>query len=197
MASLEARPRAAEGLGVDHRRPVRRRQIQPDQSASLAVNVQRTAGYLRQARDEGRHTTVNSIMIPIRLQGGRVIDSPGVQGLSRRRSLHIGRRSCNRVSGDSALASEASAGLPTVGTCRSRVAPSRKAVESGDIDARRYESYRRVRDHLTERLAEKLTTPRTAVSLVASPASGGRPAGAGECGTRSAPPLAPQFMATR
>lgn len=87
---------------------------------------------------EGRHTTVNSVMIPIRA-GGAVIDSPGVRDyapyIESPEDAATSYREIQAAGSDCRFAN-----------CRHLREPGcavKAAVDSGNIDARRYESYRR------------------------------------------------------
>jgi ribosome biogenesis GTPase / thiamine phosphate phosphatase len=96
---------------------------------------------------EGRHTTVNSVMIPLQ-GGGSVIDSPGVRDYA----------PAMPDSSDAALGFReiaAAAQSCRFANCRHLREPGcavKLAVDSGSISDRRYESYRRV-VNLTEKLA--------------------------------------------
>ncbi len=97
---------------------------------------------------EGRHTTVNSVMIPLPC-GGNVIDSPGVRdfapALNTPEEAIIGFREIHEAGENCRFAN-----------CRHLREPDcavKAAVESGEIDPRRYESYRRA-VALTERLTK-------------------------------------------
>lgn len=87
---------------------------------------------------EGKHTTVNSVMLPLP-GGGAVIDSPGVRdyapALESTRQVVRGFREIEHAGQDCRFAN-----------CRHLREPGcavKAAVETGAIDARRYESYRR------------------------------------------------------
>jgi ribosome biogenesis GTPase len=106
---------------------------------------QRTATISSKTR-EGRHTTVNSIMLDLPA-GGHVIDSPGVRdfapALTSPGQAVVGFREI-----------EATGHHCRFANCRHLQEPGcavKDAVETGTISARRYESYRRLL-----RLAEKL-----------------------------------------
>jgi len=98
---------------------------------------------------EGRHTTVNSVMLALP-NGGAVIDSPGVRDYA--------------PSTDSAQ--DVIRGFPEIGKygtdckfsdCRHLREPNcavKAAIEAGDISARRYESYKRLLV-LTRKMTEK------------------------------------------
>ncbi|MCH5374915.1 MAG: ribosome small subunit-dependent GTPase A, partial [Planctomycetes bacterium] len=97
---------------------------------------------------EGRHTTVNSAMIDLP-QGGAIIDSPGVRdyapALASSAAAAQGFREI-RAAGDNCRFSN----------CRHLREPGcavKAGVEAGEIDPRRYESYKRI-VILTEQLAE-------------------------------------------
>lgn len=98
---------------------------------------QKTAG-ISAKRGEGRHTTVNSAMIALP-GGGEVIDSPGVRDyapmLQTIDDAIIGYKEIHRT-GEGCRFSN----------CKHMKEPGcavKAAVEGGEIDARRYESYRR------------------------------------------------------
>jgi ribosome biogenesis GTPase len=110
-----------------------------------APSQQRTAGISRKT-GEGRHTTVNSMMLPLP-GGGTVIDSPGVRdyapALADITDAETGFREI-----------AAAAAACRFANCRHLKEPDcavKSAVDNGTIDARRYESYRRV-FRLVERL---------------------------------------------
>ena len=109
---------------------------------------QRTAE-ISEKRDEGRHTTVNSVMLPL-AGGGAVIDSPGVRDYSPAiddvRQVGQGFREIAAAADGCRFAN-----------CRHLREPGcavKLAVESGTIGARRYESYRRLYI-LTDKLGDK------------------------------------------
>jgi len=100
-------------------------------------------------QDEGRHTTVNSVMLALD-GGGSVIDSPGVRdyapAIDDVRKVGIGFREI-----------EAAAHRCRFADCSHRSEPDcavRRSVDTGTISARRYESYRRLYA-LTERLGKR------------------------------------------
>lgn len=114
----------------------------------IGTELQRTADISTKHR-EGRHTTVNSIMIPL-AGGGSVIDSPGVRdfapSLDASSDAAIGFREIHEASERCKFAN-----------CRHMQEPGcavKAGIEAGNIDERRYESYRRV-VITTERLAER------------------------------------------
>jgi ribosome biogenesis GTPase / thiamine phosphate phosphatase len=100
--------------------------------------------------EEGRHTTTVSRLYPL-AGGGRLIDSPGVRdfapAVDRLEPRHLGFVEVARLAPGCRFLD-----------CRHMREPGcavRQGVESGMMDARRYESYRRLR-----RLAEELTAVR-------------------------------------
>lgn len=104
----------------------------------LTDTDQRTAA-VSSASGEGRHTTVNSIMLPLP-GGGQVVDSPGVRdyapAISDPADVEFGFREIHRL-GENCRFSN----------CRHRREPScavKVALEDGSISARRYESYKRM-----------------------------------------------------
>ncbi|NIL93506.1 MAG: ribosome small subunit-dependent GTPase A [Woeseiaceae bacterium] len=97
---------------------------------------------------EGKHTTVNSVMLELP-GGGRVIDSPGVRdfapALESAASVIGGYREIEKAGHDCRFAN-----------CRHLREPGcavKAAVETGAISARRHESYRRLLN-LTEKLEQ-------------------------------------------
>lgn len=97
---------------------------------------------------EGRHTTVNSVMISLQ-GGGAVIDSPGVRdyapALSTSRDAALGFREIAAAAASCRFAN-----------CRHLREPGcavKQAVENEMISYRRYESFKRV-VNLTEKLSE-------------------------------------------
>lgn len=97
---------------------------------------------------EGRHTTVNSMMIPL-VKGGTVIDSPGVRDYAP--ALNA---STDAVHGFREIA--AAAQSCRFANCRHLREPGcavKAAVDEDEISYRRYESYKRV-VNLTEQLNE-------------------------------------------
>jgi ribosome biogenesis GTPase len=106
-------------------------------NALLGSDAQKTAGISSKTR-EGRHTTVNSIMLPLP-GGGAVIDSPGVRdyapALESVAQVILGFREIEQAGHDCRFAN-----------CRHLREPGcavKAAVEASQISARRYESYRR------------------------------------------------------
>lgn len=112
----------------------------------LSIEADQKTARLSEKHREGRHTTVNSVMIPLP-DGGAVIDSPGVRDYAPAlqsaddaivgyREIHVAGNNCKFAN------------------CRHLREPDcavKNGVEADDIDARRYESYRRTLN-LTERL---------------------------------------------
>lgn len=98
---------------------------------------------------EGRHTTVNSVMLSL-TNGGAVIDSPGVRdyapAISNAADVVCGFREIRQAGSGCRFAN-----------CRHLREPDcnvKSAVEAGDISSRRYESYKRLLA-TTERLARQ------------------------------------------
>ncbi len=106
-------------------------------NALLGRELQKTSGVSGKTR-EGRHTTVNSVMLELP-GGGRVIDSPGVRDyapvLDSLAAVELGFREIHERGTDCQFHN-----------CRHLQEPGcavKAAVESGEIRQRRYESYRR------------------------------------------------------
>ena len=106
-------------------------------NAILGSDAQKTAEISGKTR-EGRHTTVNSIMLPLP-GGGAVIDSPGVRDYAPALESVVqvinGFREIAAAGHDCRFAN-----------CRHMQEPGcavKAAVESSQINARRYESFRR------------------------------------------------------
>ncbi len=100
---------------------------------------QRTAAVSTARGGEGRHTTVNSVMLA-QPRGGYVVDSPGVRdyapAIAEAADVEFGFREIHGFGVDCRFSN-----------CRHRQEPKcavKAAVESGEISARRYESYRRM-----------------------------------------------------
>ncbi len=114
----------------------------------LAESANQPTATVSKGSGEGRHTTVNSVMLALP-NGGAVIDSPGVRDYA-------------PSTGD---AQDVIRGFPEIGKhgadckfsdCRHLREPNcavKAAIEAGDISARRYESYRRLLT-LTKKLTE-------------------------------------------
>ncbi len=113
----------------------------------ISDSQQRTAD-ISSKTGEGRHTTVNSVMIPLQ-GGGSVIDSPGVRDYA----------PALATSTDAALGFReiaAAAQSCRFANCRHLREPGcavKNAVDEDTISYRRYESFKRV-VNLTEKLAE-------------------------------------------
>jgi ribosome biogenesis GTPase len=113
----------------------------------ISHSQQRTAD-ISSKTGEGRHTTVNSVMIPLQ-GGGSVIDSPGVRDYA----------PALAASTDAALGFReiaAAAQSCRFANCRHLREPGcavKNAVDEDTISYRRYESFKRV-VNLTEKLAE-------------------------------------------
>ena len=109
---------------------------------------QRTAE-ISEKRDEGRHTTVSSVMLPL-AGGGAVIDSPGVRDYS---PAIDDVRQVGRGFREIAAAADGC----RFANCRHLREPGcavKLGVDHGTISARRYESYRRLYI-LTDKLGDK------------------------------------------
>lgn len=113
----------------------------------LGDEVQRTAGISGKTR-EGRHTTVNSAMIPVP-QGGWIIDSPGVRDYAPALASSVmasqGFREIRNAAEECRFAN-----------CRHLREPGcavKARCETEAISPRRYESYKRM-VNLTEQLTE-------------------------------------------
>lgn len=96
-------------------------------------------GSVSSASGEGRHTTVNSVMLPLP-GGGDVVDSPGVRdyapAIADPAEVEFGFREIHRT-GESCR----------FNNCRHRREPGcavKDALESGGLQERRYESYKRM-----------------------------------------------------
>jgi ribosome biogenesis GTPase len=115
----------------------------------LIKDADQQTAKLSQSTGEGRHTTVNSVMWSLP-DGGAVIDSPGVRDYAPAiDSPHLVARGFREI--------EDYAQNCRFANCRHLREPDcavKSAVESGDISARRYESYRRLLA-----LSEKLANP--------------------------------------
>jgi len=114
----------------------------------LGSEEQRTSQLSRKYGD-GRHTTVNSIMLELP-KGGFVVDSPGVRdyapALETEDQVIRGYREINERNGDCRFVN-----------CRHLREPDcavKRAVDDGEISARRYESYRRL-IALTKQLSDR------------------------------------------
>ena len=113
----------------------------------IGDELQRTSTISDKSR-EGRHTTVNSVMIPLP-KGGSIIDSPGVRdfapALESSTIASEGFREIRDAAHECRFAN-----------CRHLREPNcavKERCESGTISPRRYESYKRI-VNLTEQLSE-------------------------------------------
>ena len=114
----------------------------------LSSGAQQRVATISDKSGEGRHTTVNSVMIPLP-QGGYVIDSPGVRDYAP--ALESAR---NAAGGFREIVAAAQRCRFT--NCQHLREPGcaiKSGVEDGSITARRYESYKRI-VNLTEQLSE-------------------------------------------
>lgn len=115
----------------------------------LTGNSDQRIGHISTATGEGRHTTVNSSMLAIR-GGGEVIDSPGVRdyapAIQKNVQIINGFREISASGQDCRFAN-----------CQHLKEPDcavKNQVESGEISARRYESYRRL-TVMSEQISKK------------------------------------------
>lgn len=115
----------------------------------IATEASQRTAEISEKRDEGRHTTVNSVMLPL-AGGGGVIDSPGVRDYSPAiddvRDVGRGFREIATAAGGCRFAD-----------CRHLREPGcavKLAVDDGTVSGRRYESYRRLYV-LTDKLSDK------------------------------------------
>ena len=115
----------------------------------LSSGAQQRVSTISDKTGEGRHTTVNSVMIPLP-QGGYVIDSPGVRDYAP--ALESTR---NAAGGFREIV--AAAQRCRFANCQHLREPGcaiKSGVEDSSITARRYESYKRI-VNLTEQLSER------------------------------------------
>ena len=114
----------------------------------LIKDADQQTAKLSQSTGEGRHTTVNSVMWSLP-EGGAVIDSPGVRDYAPAiDSPDLVARGFREIDDHAQNCRFAN--------CRHLREPdcaAKSAVESGDISARRYESYRRLLSH-SQKLAD-------------------------------------------
>jgi ribosome biogenesis GTPase len=114
----------------------------------LSSGAQQRVATISDKTGEGRHTTVNSMMIPLP-QGGYVIDSPGVRDYAP--ALESARNAAGGFREITAAAQRC-----RFANCQHLREPGcaiKSGVEDGSINARRYESYKRI-VNLTEQLSE-------------------------------------------
>ncbi len=116
---------------------------------SMIAELDLRTGEVSEKSGEGRHTTVNSVLIDLP-EGGAVIDSPGV------RDYTPAIAETERVATGFREIVEYAAGC-RYANCRHLREPDcavKSAVESGTIAQRRYDSYKRL-VHLTESLQQR------------------------------------------
>jgi ribosome biogenesis GTPase len=114
----------------------------------LVIDSNQRTAQISSKSGEGRHTTVNSVMIPL-IGGGYVIDSPGVRDYAPALS-----ESSDAAQGFREIA--AAAQSCRFANCRHLREPGcavKDGVEQDTISYRRYESFKRV-VNLTERLSD-------------------------------------------
>ena len=116
----------------------------------LCVDIEQKTAAISDKTGEGRHTTVNSVMVHLP-NGGAVIDSPGVRdyapALGSPEQAVTGFREIRRLGHECRFAD-----------CRHLREPDcavKLGIETGDVDPRRYESYKRT-VALTERLRKNM-----------------------------------------
>ena len=116
---------------------------------SMISDAELRTGAVSEKSGEGRHTTVNSLLIDLP-EGGAVIDSPGV------RDYAPSIDAIDRVATGFREIADAAAGC-RYANCRHMREPDcavKAAVEAGSIAGRRYDSYKRL-VHLTESLQQR------------------------------------------
>ena len=114
----------------------------------LVIDSQQRTADISSKTGEGRHTTVNSVMMPLQ-GGGAVIDSPGVRDYA-----PALLDSSDAASGFREIAKAAQS--CRFANCRHLREPGcavKLGVDNDTISYRRYESYKRM-VNLTEKLAE-------------------------------------------
>jgi ribosome biogenesis GTPase len=115
---------------------------------ALAGEALRATGHLSSGSGEGRHTTVSSAIL--KTPWGEIVDSPGVRDYAPppvpAREVQHGYLEISGLS--------AGCRFPDCLHLREPQCTVRSAAESGQIDARRYESYRRLLN-LTRQLGER------------------------------------------
>ncbi|MGI9205561.1 MAG: ribosome small subunit-dependent GTPase A [Woeseiaceae bacterium] len=106
-------------------------------------------GNISDSTGEGRHTTVNSVMLDLP-DGGAVIDSPGVRdyapSIENQQDVNRGFREIQHRSRDCRFANCVHLREPGCAV--------KSGVEAGDVSARRYESYKRLMNS-SQRLSDK------------------------------------------
>jgi ribosome biogenesis GTPase len=115
---------------------------------ALAGEALRATGHLSSGSGEGRHTTVSSSIL--KTPWGEIVDSPGVRDYAP--PLVPAREVQHGYLEIAGLA--AGCRFPDCLHMREPQCAVRAAAESGQIDARRYESYRRLMN-LTRQLGER------------------------------------------
>lgn len=116
---------------------------------SMISDADLRTGAVSERSGEGRHTTVNSVMIDLP-EGGAVIDSPGV------RDYAPSIDAVDRVATGFREIADAAVDC-RYANCRHMREPGcavKAAVETGSIASRRYDSYKRL-VHLTESLQQR------------------------------------------
>ena len=115
----------------------------------LSENADLPTAAVSEGSGEGRHTTVNSVMLALP-NGGAVIDSPGVRDYApstgNANDVITGFREIAKFGADCKFSD--------CRHLREPICAVKSAVEDGQISARRYESYKRLLV-LTKKLAEK------------------------------------------
>jgi len=115
----------------------------------LIADADQRTGELSDSTGEGKHTTVNSVMLNLP-NGGAVIDSPGVRDyaptIESAPEVHRGFREIFELSQQCRFANCLHLREPDCAV--------KNAAESGEISARRYESYKRLMS-TSQRLADK------------------------------------------
>ena len=115
----------------------------------LSSDSNQKTSYVSKGTGEGRHTTVNSVMLDI-ADGGKVIDSPGVRDYApstqTNEQVATSFREISKLGYDCRFAN-----------CQHLKEPNcavKEGIESGAVSQRRYDSYRRL-IVLSEQLAKK------------------------------------------
>ena len=115
----------------------------------LISNAAQKTATISASTGEGKHTTVNSVMLDLP-NGGAVIDSPGVRdyapAIETADEVIRGFREISNAGQDCRF-----------GNCNHLREPDcavKRAVDAGDISPRRYESYKRLMN-LSKGLADK------------------------------------------
>ncbi|MGI9260617.1 MAG: ribosome small subunit-dependent GTPase A [Woeseiaceae bacterium] len=115
----------------------------------IISDAEQRTGKLSDSSGEGRHTTVNSVMLDLP-DGGAVIDSPGVRdyapSIESQQDVNHGFREIRDRSQDCRFANCIHLREPGCAV--------KADVDTGDISARRYESYKRLMN-TSQRLSDK------------------------------------------